>query len=230
MAKSKDTVDIENYLINFTKEKRIYGCPEVTIGFPHQHKANEIVDFMTIDSKDIIRCYEIKVSLADLKSNSKKSFYGHYNYLFITSELWEKIKRLDLTVYNIPNHVGIYISDKIYGKVSVRNATKQDISKEQIEMLKSSLIRSLYYKYDKYKTKYEEFDNKDIIEDLEKKLRNSKNRSNKFEKSFINCQMALYKLLWELDHHLHIKLDITETSSYNEIHNEIKKYLETVEL
>lgn len=35
--------------------KGSYGCEEVTIGFANKGLANEIVDFMAMDSKGIIR-------------------------------------------------------------------------------------------------------------------------------------------------------------------------------
>jgi hypothetical protein len=70
MAKRKETVELENALIKNTREKRIYGCEEITIGFYNGGKGNEIVDFMTMDSKGIIKCYEIKVTLEDLKSKA----------------------------------------------------------------------------------------------------------------------------------------------------------------
>ena len=74
MAKTKETIAIEHALSDMCRKKRIYGCEEVTIGFPNDGHGNEIVDFMSMDSKGILRCYEIKISLADLHSNAKKSW------------------------------------------------------------------------------------------------------------------------------------------------------------
>ena len=47
MAKRQETLDIETALEQMCREKRIYGCKEVTIGFPHQKMGNEICDFLT---------------------------------------------------------------------------------------------------------------------------------------------------------------------------------------
>lgn len=44
-----------------------------------------------MDSKGIIRCYELKVTKQDLKSHAMKSWYGNYNYLVVTDSLYEKI-------------------------------------------------------------------------------------------------------------------------------------------
>jgi hypothetical protein len=152
MAKRKETIEIENILNNMCKEKRIYGCEEVTIGFYNNGHGNEVVDFCTMDSKGILRCYEIKVTLADLKSKAKKSWYGHYNYLFVTRELYNKICN-DLDKY-IPAHVGVmvlYDASWSSGIQIVKNPKRQEITKEQEAMLKESMIRSMYYKMDKYR-------------------------------------------------------------------------------
>ena len=38
--------------------------------------------------KDLFRCYEIKVTMQDFRSKAKKSWYGNYNYLVISSKLY----------------------------------------------------------------------------------------------------------------------------------------------
>ena len=146
--KRADTIELENALHKQTKEKRIYGCEEITIGFANQHMGNEIVDFMTMDSKGILKCYEIKVTLQDLKSSAKKSFYGHYNYLVVSKELYEQVK--DFSPY-IPSDVGVIVGKALHSK---KKCTKRNISKEQENMLKESIIRSMYWKYYKYKKLY----------------------------------------------------------------------------
>ena len=145
MAKRKETVELENALIKNTREKRIYGCEEITIGFYNGGKGNEIVDFMTMDSKGIIKCYEIKVTLEDLKSKAKKSRYGNYNYLVVTEELYNKVE--DWSLY-IPRKVGILVGSQL---VSRRNCKKQDLDTQTEIMLKESMIRSMFYKMCKYK-------------------------------------------------------------------------------
>jgi hypothetical protein len=87
LAKRKETLELEDALAKNTREKRIYGCEEITIGFYNNGHGNEIVDFMTMDFKGIVKCYEIKVTLQDLKSSAKKSWYGHYNYLVVLQEI-----------------------------------------------------------------------------------------------------------------------------------------------
>lgn len=152
MSKRKETIEIENKLHYMCKKRRIYGCEEVTIGFYNSGKGDEIVDYCTMDSKGIIKCYEIKVTLADLKSKAKKSWYGHYNYLVVTPELLHKIWN-DLDEY-IPNYVGVAIpcpSSWSDGIEIRRNAKKQSISAEQELMMKESMIRSMSYKIQKFR-------------------------------------------------------------------------------
>lgn len=152
MAKRKETLEIENKLHYMCEKRRLYGCEEVTIGFYNNGHGNEVVDFITMDSKGILRCYEIKVTLSDLKSKAKKSWFGHYNYLFVTEDLFDKIKD-NLDAY-IPGHIGVVVpcNDSWGDGIEIRrNAKKQDIPQVQEVMLKESMVRSMSYKIQKYR-------------------------------------------------------------------------------
>ena len=144
--KTELTLAIERYLAEQCREKRIYGCEEVTIGFYRGGHGNEAVDFCVMDSTGTIRCYEIKVTVADLKSHAAKSFYGNYNYLIISEQIEQKID--DFSPF-IPDDVGIKVYDGT-GLVTVRNAAKRTLSAEDELMMKESMIRSMYYKMAKY--------------------------------------------------------------------------------
>lgn len=100
---------------------------------------------MTMDSKGIIKCYELKVTLQDLKSNAKKSWYGHYNYLVVSRELYNKVSDWD---EYIPKHIGIIVGDCLESK---RKTQRCEVSAETEIMLKESMIRSMYWKMQKYK-------------------------------------------------------------------------------
>lgn len=133
-------------------EKGIYGCEEITIGFVNGGHGNEIVDFMTMDSRGIIRCYEIKVTLQDLRSKAKKSWYGNYNYLVVSDELRYKIH--DWSEY-LPEGVGLLMGYErehfpTWELQSIFNPKKQVIASEINIMLKESMVRSMYYKMNKY--------------------------------------------------------------------------------
>lgn len=162
MSERHETVAIKKYLDYDTAKKRIYGCDEVTIGFFNGGGGDERVDYMTMDSRGVLRCYEIKVTMGDLKSSAKKSFYGHYNYLVVTDSLYREIRdaRIDLAGYGVPEWAGVIrmgIPDGcdsepwLYSKISVRKCVKCDVPDERADMLKGSLVRTLYWKMEKYR-------------------------------------------------------------------------------
>mgnify|MGYP007110284969 CR=1 FL=1 len=138
ISKRQDTLSLENALIKSTKQKRIYGCEEITMGFYNNGHGNEVVDFMTMDSKGIIKCYELKVTLQDLKSDAKKSWYGHYNYLVVSRELYDKVSDWD---EYIPKHIGIIVGECLESR---RKAQRCEVSTETEIMLKESMIRSMF--------------------------------------------------------------------------------------
>jgi hypothetical protein len=105
---------------------------------------------MTYDAKkDTIKCYEIKVSLQDLRSDACKSWHGHYNYLVITNSLYLMLPEDDWKK-EIPKGVGlIVVNPDTKEKWSIYKATKQQVDDKMKEALKRSLIRTLFYKWSK---------------------------------------------------------------------------------
>lgn len=71
-----------------------YGTTEVTIDFQRNGNGRELVDFISYDAKkDLFRCYEIKVTMADFKSNAKNHGTGititlSYQKPSIWNSLW----------------------------------------------------------------------------------------------------------------------------------------------
>lgn len=180
MPKRKETIVIEEAMHRMCREKRIYGCEEVTIGFPNNGHGNEIVDFLTMDSKGILRCYEIKVSLQDLKSKAKKSWYGHYNYLLVCENLYDKIS--DWPQY-IPDFVGISVASPSYPGMEIKNVRKpirQELTSYQQLMVKESFIRSLWYKM----WKYRDAADMEKIQGLKSEIRDWKKRYKEEEKAW----------------------------------------------
>jgi hypothetical protein len=123
-----------------------YGTTEVTIGFQRSGKGKELVDFLSYDpKKEIFRCYEIKVSMADFHSKAKKSWYGNYNYLVLSEELYQE-QPLKAWKKEIPDHVGILVINPYSSyKQTVKRASFCDITSETKQMLKDSLLRTLFY-------------------------------------------------------------------------------------
>ncbi len=135
--KSDNTLAAERYLYNLLLKGKlnVYGCHEVTIGIEPLKKGREIVDFLTYDSKNVFRAYEIKVTKEDLKSTAKLSFVGHYNYLVLTEELYEEVKDTNL----IPFNVGLVV----VGKGVIKKSGRKTLSMSDNIKLLESLMRSL---------------------------------------------------------------------------------------
>ena len=130
MGKTDLTKEIEKALRIETS--KWFGCPEVTIGWYGKQR----VDFMTMDSKDVFRCYEIKISKSDFKSKHGHNFVGHFNYYVVPKELYESIKN------EVPKEVGVYIWNGKYLSL-VKRAKRKELEVD-ISILKNSMIRSLY--------------------------------------------------------------------------------------
>lgn len=143
--KSNKTIAAERYLYNLLLKGKlnVYGCHEVTIGIEPLKKGREIVDFLTYDSKNVFRAYEIKVTKEDLKSTAKLSFVGHYNYLVLTEELYEEVKDTNL----IPFNVGLVV----VGKGVIKKSGRKTLSMSDNIKLLESLMRSLNRENKKHK-------------------------------------------------------------------------------
>ena len=148
--KTAETLNIERMLLescfapNNPKLAKDYGVAEVTVGFQRDRQGHERVDFLSYDArKDIFKCYEIKVSMNDFNSDAKLSWYGNYNYLVMPKGLYEE-KEPSWWANEVESYVGIIIIGNDCKK-TVKKPKYVEISTEQKDMLKNSLIRSLFY-------------------------------------------------------------------------------------
>lgn len=173
MAKTELTKKMEKELWCFTHKMGVFGAFEVTVGWC----GKERVDYMTYDTKGILKCYEIKSSKADFHSKCKHSFLGHYNYYLLTKELYEEVKN------EVPNYVGIYI----YKEGRIESVKKSKRQKEvDVENLKSYLIRSLSRESSKILDSCDEslIERKNrYISQIERKLKNSRQELNDLRKT-----------------------------------------------
>lgn len=139
MGKTDLTKQAEKCLWYHTNKQGVFGCFEVTIGW----FGKERVDFITYSTDNTIRCYEIKVSMADLKSSAKQTFIGDYNYLVVTQELWEMIKSDDSLGWKY-YYQGILVFQKIgIGIKSEKKARKQNVTIGTRATVLESMVRSL---------------------------------------------------------------------------------------
>jgi hypothetical protein len=165
MAKTELTKELERNILNNTRKMGVFGCFEVTIGFG----GNERVDFMTYDTKETWRCYEIKVSKSDFHSKAHNTFIGHFNYYIMPKELYEQVKN------EIPNHIGVYVN----GSSLVKNPKRQEL-KVDVQILKSSMIRSLYREFEiKFKS-----EDANIFEHLKNEVNNLKSEVQRYRKKY----------------------------------------------
>lgn len=123
-----------------------YGTSEVTIDFQRNGNGKEIVDFLSYDAKtNSFRCYEIKVTMQDFKSKAKKSWYGNYNYLVVSSELLMEQSK-EAWREELPEGVGLIAVDTETGdRKTIITPKRQAIAPETTDMLKTSLLRTLFY-------------------------------------------------------------------------------------
>lgn len=109
--KTELTKKIEKDLFHYTKagSPGVYGCYEVCLGSGY---GDEFVDFMTMDSKDVFRCYEIKISLSDFSSSNKLSFAGDFNYLVIPQDLLKEISDTETFKKLVLQGIGLLLFDE----------------------------------------------------------------------------------------------------------------------
>lgn len=149
--KTEQTLIIEKVLLrgcfgenpSLAKE---YGTSEVTIGFQRNGNGKEIVDFLSYDAKkNTYRCYEIKVSMQDFRSAAKKSWCGNYNYLVVSSELFAEQSK-EKWKNELPEGVGlIAVNTTTEEKTTILSPKRQNITAETEDVLKTSLLRTLFY-------------------------------------------------------------------------------------
>lgn len=138
--KNKITKELQDCLFKYTDKQGQFGCFEVTIGW----FGKERVDYLTYDTNDQWKCFEIKVSENDFRSKCNNTFIGNYNYYVMPFDLYNKVKN------EIPEEIGVLVKN-FNTLESIKKAKKQDI-KVDSKTLFQSMIRSMqrdnarYYK------------------------------------------------------------------------------------
>ena len=176
MNKTGITHILEKQLWKHTKKRGTFGCFEVTIGW----YGKERVDFLTYDTKGIFRCYEIKASKADFYSKNKLTFIGHYNYYIMPLEVYEEVKD------DIEAGAGVFVSDE-NKLLSIKRAKFQELGVCQ-QVLKDSMIRSLYRESEKTISNNDPLE----IEKIRKELNKSKKKAYQNYKEHMELRKKLY--------------------------------------
>lgn len=137
-----------------------------------------------------------------------KSFVGHYNYYVLTRELYDQVKG------EIPDWVGVYIgdycakkakkqdlSDREYKTRRSINGRSTEVSTPWVDMLKESMIRSLYRDSDKLiQTEDEQY-----IGRLRAKIDDERKKRERADKKYLRLWNVVSKeygidKAWELIH------------------------------
>ena len=167
MAKTELTKQLEKEIHDYTARLGLLGCFEVSVG----KGGKEYIDFATLDSKGIFRCYEIKVSKSDFYSKAKKSFVGHYNYYVMPKILYEEVSK------DIPKHIGVFCGS---GHGFVKKPIKQTPT-VKLDILKTSMCFALYREWRKA-LKSSDLDN---LAKLNSKIRKLEKEKTEIKEDFI---------------------------------------------
>jgi hypothetical protein len=183
MAKTEITLKLERDIWKATHKQGVFGCFEVTIGW----FGNERVDYMTYDTKGIWRCYEIKVSKSDFHSKAHNTFLGHFNYYVMTKELFDQVWS------EVPEEIGIYTGD-----FCNKRAKRQQL-KEDEQVLKNSMIRSLYREFDKQFRS----GNPILVDILNRAIKREENKAKEYERKYWDLLREVqgkYGVAWNRSH------------------------------
>lgn len=147
--KTKLTRDIECklYYATHADERGTYGCYEVCVG---NGCGQEFIDFATMDSKEIFRCYEIKASTSDFYSKSRKTFIGNFNYFVMPYKVYEDLLKDDRSAgkqhirFYLNNGIGLLVYNKDTDSIKcIKKAKRKEISMADKALLMHSMIRSI---------------------------------------------------------------------------------------
>lgn len=170
ISKTDLTINLEREIWKATAKQGVFGCFEVTIGW----FGRERVDYITYDTKGVWRCYEIKVSVSDFRSNAHNTFVGHYNYYVMPKELHDQVKN------EIPGHIGVYIGGGCH-----KRAKRQELGVDE-QVLKDSLIRSLAREVGK---QYES-ENPVIVNSLRRQIAQARAKATHYEHKYWELMRA----------------------------------------
>ena len=155
MAKSKETIEIENLLFEYNKFNGFFCIFECTIGFGGGGR----VDCISIDTRSCIRAFEIKVTKSDFHSKHGHNFVGNLNYYVMPHKLYKEVKD------EISDDIGVMCPKN--GQLYIVKSAKKVPLKEPLYKMELYMIRSLFREYEK--SIYAE--NKELLNSYEREKR-----------------------------------------------------------
>lgn len=184
MAKTKETIKLENLLFAYNRFNGFFCIFECTIGFGGGGR----VDCISIDTRNCIRCFEIKVTKSDFHSKHGHNFVGNLNYYVMPYSLYKQVKD------EIPKEIGVLCPNNSKFEQStdlyIEKKAKKLECMQSVEDIKLYIIRSLFREYEK--SIYSE--NKNILAAYEKdKRRLIRERDNYYKLlSTLNANIRSY--------------------------------------
>lgn len=133
--KTKETLDLELLLFNYLQKLGTYCVFECQIG---KYKGGR-VDCISIDTNNIVKCFELKVTKSDFHSKHGHNFIGHYNYYVMPISLYRLVSD------EIPDDIGVIVSYSNHLH-SIKKSRRKEC-KYKIEHIKDFMFRSLYRKF-----------------------------------------------------------------------------------
>jgi len=155
MAKSKETIELENLLFEYNKFNGFFCIFECTIGFGGGGR----VDCISIDTRSCIRAFEIKVTKSDFHSKHGHNFVGNLNYYVMPLKLYKEVKD------EIPDDIGVICPKN--GQLYIVKSAKKVQLEEPLYKMELYMIRSLFREYEK--SIYAE--NKELLNSYEREKR-----------------------------------------------------------
>lgn len=115
-----------------------YLCREVSMPTKYRGATvKERVDLCSVDTCNVWRFYELKISVSDFRSHNHNTFYGNFNYYITTAEVYNKIQD------EIPSHVGCYICNKSALSIyCIKKAKRQELGVDE-EKLRFNFMQAL---------------------------------------------------------------------------------------
>ena len=128
LIKTTETIELENALMEEGRVNGGFGCPEVTVGWHGRRR----VDFVKVNWKGVVKCFEIKVSKSDFYSKHGHNFVGDYNYYVLPKGLYDVVKK------DIPKGVGVLVGASLR---CVKKAAKKKAEPNMVMYVLRSLSR-----------------------------------------------------------------------------------------
>lgn len=177
MAKTELTQLLEDKIQLYISRQGVFGCLEVTIGWYGKQR----VDFVTMGTNNIFRCYELKISKLDFHSKHDHNFVGNYNYYVMPTELYEEVRD------EIPKEIGVIGWTGTY--LEITKKPKRQELKVDIDVLKKSMIRSLHRDVEKAKRSCDI----NLINKYKSRTKYAEKQTREAEIELLNYKNKLYK-------------------------------------